>query len=60
MSRNDIERFFELDLDNLRNRVCELASQLGRELNDAQAGWIGAASKRQLLIEVMWMLANAR
>jgi hypothetical protein len=59
MSRQDIEAFWECDLDTLRNKVAALASALGRELDPPRLGWIGAASKRQLLIEAMHLLANA-
>jgi hypothetical protein len=60
MSRNEIERLFELPLEQLRVRVQEVAHQSGRDLDERQTGWIGTASKRQLLMETMWMLANAK
>lgn len=58
MTRQEIEQLFASNVDSMRNRVCEIASKLGRELDPARLGWIGAASKRQLLMEIMWLLAN--
>lgn len=58
MTRQEIEALFESNLDAMRSGVCELAAKLGRELDPVRLGWIGAASKRQLLMEIMWLLAN--
>ena len=60
MTRQDIERLFELPLEGLRVQVHAIAHASGRALDERQAGWIGTASRRQLLMETMWMLANAR
>ena len=60
MARQDIERLFEHDLGSLRNAICALADGLGHDLDPSKLGWIGTASKRQLLIEAIWMISNAR
>lgn len=57
MTRIEIASLFEADLSTLRTRVQELT--LNVEARD-NSGWIGAASKRQLLIEATYLLANQK
>lgn len=59
MSREDVEKMVYGSLDALRSLVLAEAERIGH-VDAMLAGWVGTASKKQCLIQLLWMLANQR
>lgn len=59
MKREEVEKLVYGSLDALRSAVLAQAEKIGHA-DTTLAGWIGTASKKQCLIQLLWMLSNHR